>query len=367
MFHKQNPKKDSRLKQSIFSFRRFVHYFLVTGFVITASFLLFFSGSLVEATNNPVIIPDGTANERALRTLFNVLFICIFMTVIDGIRKRIFTHRPVARIIEALRKITQGDFSVRIKPLHQKRDFNEYDIIIEDINKMASELSTIETLKTDFISNVSHEIKTPLAVILNYATILQNEHLSCKERAEYAEGLERASKKLNNLISGILKLNKLENQIIFPDTSKFNLSEQLLQALLIYENQWTEKELKIITDLDESIEIEADEELLFSVWSNLISNAIKFTPKNGSIGVSLSKSVNWAVVSISDTGCGMTKETGIKIFEKFYQGDISHSTEGNGLGLSIVKRVIDIIKGEITVESELGKGSIFTVKIKLHQ
>lgn len=362
---RRNKKKDKRLRDSIFSPWRFFLYFAITGFAVSVSFLLFFSGSLFEGTGNPVLIPDGTVNERALRTLFNILFICLFMSIVDGIRKRIYTRRPVTRILDALSKITSGDFSVRISPLHKKRAFNEYDLIIEDINKMAEELSSTETLKTDFISNVSHEIKTPLAVIHNYSAMLQNPELSEQERIECAQRMQAASKKLGDLISGILKLSKLENQQIYPEKKKFNLSEQLCQAILIYEKNWDEKEIEILTDLDESIFIEGDEELFFTVWSNLVSNAVKFTPKGGKISVNLKKQGNLAVVSIVDNGCGMTKETGRRIFEKFYQGDISRSTEGNGLGLTLVKRIIDITKSEIIVESELGKGSNFTVKINL--
>lgn len=358
---KPGRKKDKRLKDSIFSFWRFAAYFAMSGFAVSVSFLIFFSGHLFEGVNNPVLIPDGTMNERALRTLFNILFICIFMSVFDGIRKRIFTHRPVKRILDALYRITKGDFSVRIKPLHKRRAFNEYDLIIEDINKMASELSTIETLKTDFISNVSHEIKTPLAVIQSYSDILRDKNLTEEERIEYAERLGSASKKLGDLITGILKLNRLENQQIFPEKKKFNLSEQLCQALLIYEKEWDEKNIEIVTDLDENIIIEGDEDLLLTVWSNLISNAVKFTEKGGKITVTLKKQDKRTVVSVSDTGCGMTEETGRRIFEKFYQADSSHATEGNGLGLALIKRIIDITRSEISVESELGKGSCFTV------
>lgn len=358
-------KKDKRLKDSIFSMRRFVLYFALTGFVVSVSFLLFFSSSLILDGNSPVHIPESTLKERALRTLFNILFICLFLSIFDGIRKRIFTQRPVTKIVEALGKITKGDFSVRIKPIHKKRYFNEYDIIIEDINKMAGELSSIETLKTDFISNVSHEIKTPLAVIQNYSAMLQNDSLSLEERKEYARSLERTSKKLSGLITSILRLNKLENQQIFPEAKKYNLSEQLYQAILLFENEWESKELEIITDIEENVQIVANAELLLTVWSNLISNAVKFTDNKGKITVTLKKDGRYAVIRISDTGCGMTKETGLRIFEKFYQGDTSHTTEGNGLGLALVKRVIDITKSEITLESELHKGSTFTVKIKL--
>ncbi len=367
IFRCNRKKKDKRLKDSILSPWRFALYFAITGFAVSVSFFLFFSGSLFDAPNAPVFIPEGTVKERALRTLFNILFICLFMSIVDGIRKRIFNHRPVMRIIDALGKITKGDFSVRIKPLHKKRAFNEYDIIIEDINKMATELSSIETLKTDFISNVSHEIKTPLAVIQSYAEILQDTSLSPEERAECTKSLKVASEKLNSLITSILKLNKLENQQIFTDSKEYNLSEQIRQAVLLFEADWSKKGLEIIIDIEDEITVRADEELLLTVWSNLISNAVKFTEDGGRISISLKKDGKYALAKISDTGCGMTKDTGMRIFEKFYQGDTSHTTEGNGLGLALVKRVIDITKSEITVESELGKGSSFTVKIRLNQ
>lgn len=351
-------KKDKRIKNSIFSFWRFLLYFVLIGFVVTVSFLLFFNSGLLDGIHFPV----DSVKKRAVWTLANILFMCLSISIIDGIRKRIFTQKPVDRILEATHRITNGDFSARIKPLHARKAFNEYDIIIEDFNKMAEELSSIETLKTDFIANVSHELKTPLAVIQNYSTMLQAEDLPEETRLEYAKSLHRASRNLSDLITSILRLNKLENQQIFPQNEKFNLSEQICECMLKFEEQWENKEIDIITELDESIEIEADKELLDIVWSNLLSNAFKFSEKGGTVSVSMKQENKFVFVKIADTGCGMTEETGKHIFEKFYQGDTSHATKGNGLGLALVKRVIDITMGEITVESELGKGSAFTVK-----
>ncbi len=365
IFYIRRKYKDKRLKDSIFSFKRFVIYFFMMCFMVSVSFMLFFSKSMFTQTESPVFIPVETINERAVRTFFNIFFISAFFSTVDGLRKRIFTQKPVHTILDGLKKITDGDFSVRIKPIHKRRAYNEYDLIIEDFNKMAAELSSIETLKTDFISNVSHELKTPLAVIRNYASMLSSGNLSDEDRCEYIEGLSNASKKLNDLITSILKLNKLENQLIFPVVKRYNLSEQLCQALLLFENEWDEKNLTIHTELDESIEIEADEELLLIVWSNLISNAVKFSDNGDSVFVSLKKEGKRAVVTVKDTGCGMDESTGVHIFEKFYQGDTSRATYGNGLGLALVKRVIDITKSEIIVESAPGVGSSFTVKINI--
>lgn len=258
-----------------------------------------------------------------------------------------------------------GDFSVRIKPLHGNDSVNEFDAVIEGINKMAEELSGVETLRTDFIANVSHELKTPLSVIQNYGMLLQSPNLSEEKRIEYAKAITDSSRRLADLIVNILKLNRLENQRIYPDSKPYNLGEQLIECLLSFENIWEKKELKIETDIDEDISIDTDAELLSLVWNNLFSNTVKFTPDNGTISVSLKRENEYAVVKVSDTGCGMSSEVGSHIFEKFYQGDTSHASQGNGLGLALVKRVIDIIEGEISVESAIGKGSTFCIKLKL--
>jgi signal transduction histidine kinase len=222
----------------------------------------------------------------------------------------------------------------------------------------------METLRTDFIANVSHELKTPLAVIQNYGTMLQQPNLSEEDRKDYARTVTNASQRLASLITNILKLNKLENQQIFPKKERFDLGEQLCECLLGFENAWEAKNLEIETDMEDGVNVESDPELLSLVWNNLFSNAIKFTEEGGTIGLKLHIENEHAVVEVSDTGCGISPEVGAHIFEKFYQGDTSHATQGNGLGLALVKRVVDIIEGEISVSSELGKGSTFTVRIK---
>jgi signal transduction histidine kinase len=229
---------------------------------------------------------------------------------------------------------------------------------------MAQELSGTETLRTDFIANVSHELKTPLAVMGNYATMLQRPGITPDERNEYAKAISEAARKLAQLITNILKLNKLENQQIFPQPKEFDLGEQLCECLLSFEDAWEAKNLEIETDIEDDVRIKSDPELLSLVWNNLISNAVKFTPDGGKIGVTLKTEENDVAVSVTDTGCGMNPEVGQHIFEKFYQGDTSHATQGNGLGLALVKRVVDILNGEIGVQSLSGQGSTFTVKFK---
>jgi signal transduction histidine kinase len=239
-----------------------------------------------------------------------------------------------------------------------------FNVIIDYFNRMTEELSGMETLRTDFIANVSHELKTPLAVIQNYGTMLQNPQLPEAERMEYAKSITDASRSLADMVSNILKLNKLENQNIYPDTKTYDLGEQLCECLVTWENVWEQKEIEIEVDVEENVLVKADPELLTLVWNNLFSNAIKFTEPGGKVRVTLNTQGEEAVARISDTGCGISPEVGRHIFEKFYQGDTSHATKGNGLGLALVKRVMDITKGDIQVSSEVGKGSTFTVKLR---
>ena len=271
--------------------------------------------------------------------------------------------RPVRRITAATEKIMLGDFSVRVAPMHGAgmEGFNQ---IGTAINKMAAELSGTETLRTDFIANVSHELKTPLSVMGNYATMLQRPGITREETSEYAKAISEAARRLAQLITNILKLNKLENQQIFPQPKEFDLGEQLCECLLGFEDAWEAKELEIETDIQDDVRIQSDPELLSLVWNNLFSNAVKFTPRGGRITVTLKAREGHVAVSVRDTGCGMTPAVGRHIFEKFYQGDTSHATQGNGLGLALVKRVVDILDGEIGVESLAGQGSTFTVRFR---
>lgn len=272
--------------------------------------------------------------------------------------------RPVRRIINAAEKIMKGDFSVRVQPVLTPDDRDGFNIIIEYFNRMAEELSGLETLRTDFIANVSHELKTPLAVVQNYGTMLQQPGLTEEKRIEYAKAIIDTSRKLADLITNILKLNKLENQQIYPENHIYNLGEQLCECLLDFESVWEQKKIEIFTDIEEEVFIETDAELMSLVWRNLFSNAMKFTEPEGSVYVTLRSENDFAVVEVKDTGCGISPETGKHIFEKFYQGDTSHSTQGNGLGLALVKRVMDIVGGDISVSSEIKKGSTFTVRIR---
>lgn len=345
----------------LYSARRFVLFFLLVSFVVTCCMLLFLFALQKSAE---IDLTKDKIELAAKITFVNVVIISLLFTVIDVIRRWFAVTRPVRHIVGGVEKIMNGDFSARITPLNGLDNRGSFNIIIDCFNHMAEELSGIETLRTDFIANVSHELKTPLAVIQNYGTMLQAPDLPEEQRVEYAKAVTGSSRRLADLITNILKLNRLENQQIYPEKQIYNLGEQLCECLLSFENVWEEKRLDIDTDIEEEVFIESDPELLTLVWSNLFSNAVKFTESGGRVSLSLKTEEGFAVVRVSDTGCGISPEVGSHIFEKFYQGDTSHATQGNGLGLALVKRVTDIIGGEISVVSEAGRGSTFTVRIR---
>lgn len=334
-------------------------FFLTVGFAVSCCMILFLD--TMAATMKLEFTAENITTAAKI-TFGNVLLITLIFGTIDFIRRRIMVDRPVRIITEAAEKIMKGDFSVRIKPI-QGASMEGFNQIVAAINAMTQELAGIETLRTDFIANVSHEMKTPLAVMQNYGTLLQAKELSDEKRIAYAKGITDGSRRLADMMTNILKLNRLENQQIYPQTTEFDLGEQLCECLLQYENVWEKSEIEIDTDIAEDIRVRADAELLSLVWNNLFSNAFKFTEAGGRVSVTLTATGHHAIVKVEDTGCGMSQEVGAHIFEKFYQGDTSHSVQGNGLGLALVKRVVDIMQGEIGVESTLGKGTTFTVRI----
>ena len=347
-----------KISRAIYSYLLF---FFLVAFLVTCTTTLFVH-TLSESLG--ITFTAENIGTAAKLTFANVIVLSILYTVVDLIRRKLTTGRMTKHITEAAQKVVKGDFSVRIAPVNELGADEKFNEIIECFNKMAEELQSVETLRTDFIANVSHEMKTPLAVMQNYGTLLQTPELSEEKRMEYAKGITDNSRRMAEMMTNILKLNRLENQQIYPQVTEYNLGEQLCECLLQYENVWEKKNIEINTELAEDIIVKADAELLSLVWNNLLSNAFKFTEVDGMVSVSLSATEKYAIVKIKDTGCGISPEVGAHIFEKFYQGDTSHSTQGNGLGLALVKRVVDIMQGEIGVESMVGKGTTFTVKIR---
>ena len=351
----------ARLRLVLRFLSHYAVFFLVIGFAITCCTMLFVE-TMAESMH--LLLTSENIEAAAKLTFLNVAILSLLCTAIDWTRRKLTVSRPVKTITDAAQKMMQGDFSVRIPHVH-KADFEDnLNRIIDCFNKMAQELAGTETLRTDFIANVSHELKTPLAVMQNYGTLLQQPNLSEEKRLEYAKAITDASRRLADLIGNILKLNKLENQQIFPAAEKYDLSEQICQCLLGYEDVWERKGLNLETDVEDGVTVCSDSELWSIAWNNLFSNAMKFTPEGGTVSVSLKTEGDAAIVRVADTGCGISQETGRHIFDKFYQGDTSHATQGNGLGLALVRRIIDITGSDISVESKIGKGSAFTVILR---
>jgi len=290
-------------------------------------------------------------------------YMWIFTTVI-GIGIAAYTSTkmlsPILKINDAAKKVSRGDFSVR---LEEKSIAKEIEEIAKSFNIMVKELSNTETLRSDFVSNVSHEFKTPLSAIEGYATLLQDERLNKEEQALYVSRILENTSRLSKLTQSILSLSQLENQEIVLQQELYSLDEQIRRVLLSYEPLWEEKELNIDLAL-ETTTIYGSKSLLAQVWSNLIDNAIKFSRKKGTLFISCWEFDGKVVVRIRDNGIGMSEEVRQHAFDKFYQGERSHTGQGSGLGLALVRRIISLSGGAIELQSKEGKGTEITVTLK---
>jgi len=309
-----------------------------------------------DITNVPVSFIFANIGYWGLMSL-------VFCLITFIIRRNKF-ERPLRILGEAARQVTGGDFSIHIDPIRKNGKKDYVEVMFEDFNTMVAELDSIETLTGDFITNVSHEIKTPLSVIQSYAAALKKEALSEEQRKEYADTIIAASEKLNALVSNILKLSKLENQKITPARDEYDLCGQLTECALAFEDMWEKKGITFTVDMDDRAMILADQTMLEIVWNNLLSNALKFTPPGGAVSLTQASDEDTVTITVSDTGCGMNETTLNRVFDKFYQGDTSHAQEGNGLGLALTLRVVELMDGQISVRSNLGEGSAFTVRLK---
>ena len=267
--------------------------------------------------------------------------------------------RPVDDLIRATERIARGDFSTPVPVRFRK---NQFSRLIDSFNAMERELSGIEIFRKDFIGNVSHEFKTPLNAIRGYVNELSDPTLSRDERDDYIRIITEACDRLTGMTTGILLLSKLENQRFVSDRESFDLTEEIRGAILMQEREWTKKKIELSLDLDETVVYSSNPEMLSHVIENLLSNAIKFCPDEGGIiRISCRREEGGVKIVVSDNGVGMDDETQKHIFEAFYQGDTSHKAEGNGLGLPLVRRIVDLHGGRVDVVSSPGEGATFTV------
>ncbi len=345
----QRFKRDERL-----SFWRSFFYEFNTVFLI-----ILINGAGLVAIFNNIALNEYKVYIKYIIIVGYLLFGCLISSALVYLIRARGQTIKMQNICKAAQKVAAGDFSVRLDVYKDKKRKNEIDILKEDFNTMVTELASIEKLKDNFVADVSHEIKTPLSIIQGYADLLQTSGISDEQRGEYIKLISEQINKLTNLVTNILKLNKIESKEIVCK-EKFSLDEQIRFCILALEDLINEKDIEIEANLDE-VEINSDPVLLELVWNNLFSNALKFTGKGGKISFSLSDQGNVVIATIKDTGCGMSEETCKHIFDKFYQGDTSHSQEGNGLGLALVDRVVSLLDGEIIVSSAIGQGSEFKI------
>ena len=349
--------RDPRVRRRLFSWRMFVLILLVL-LVLSAGNVLLLE-VLLKMEVFSVLASMGVGTYWiAMAVIAAIILHQVSCTKFD---------RPMRRLSRAMKAVAEGDFSVCVRPIHTGSKMDYMDIMFEDFNRMVQELSSIETMKNDFIANVSHEIKTPLAVIGGYAEALERGGLTQAQREEYTRTIASASRSLSTLISNILRLNKLENQEIVPAAKEYDLTRQLSDCALSHEAAWEEKGIEFDAQLEERVMITADESMMELVFNNLLANAIKFTEPGGRVWLRQIERGDTVDVIVADTGCGMDEDTMRRIFDKFYQGDTSHSGEGNGLGLSLVRRVLEICGGQIAVHSRPGEGSEFIVTLRRAQ
>lgn len=287
-----------------------------------------------------------------------LLFISIFFY-----QKKYYYDTPMQKLSQATKKVAEGNFSAYIEPFHKKEKFNYVGVMYEDFNKMVEVLGSNQTLKNDIVGNASHELKAPLSVIQSYATALQKENLSPDYSQDYIETIVEASKNLDTLITNILQLNKLENQEVILDIEEIDFSRHLTEAILKYEKIIEQKNIDLEIEIEDDIYISSNTTMLDIVWNNILSNAIKFTDPNGKIYIKQTSNQKRVSVQIVDNGCGMSQETLSLLYDKFYQGEPSRSSEGNGLGMTMVLRIINLLNGSITVHSKLGEGTKITVEL----
>lgn len=286
--------------------------------------------------------------------------VTIFSIAVNMLFYRLLLRKPIGAIeqlSDATKEIAKGNYDVN---LEEDSRVEELRTMAHNFNLMAAELQSTEILRQDFVANVSHEFKTPLASLEGYATLLQSRNLSEEKRTEYLSKILISTRRLNDLTGNILLLSRLENQQLEVKKELFSLDEQIREIVLVLEHQWSEKNLDLDIDLD-SVDFLGSRELLWEVWQNLIGNAIKFTPAEGTISLRLTEDASGVTAIVSDTGIGMDEETIGRIFEKFYQGDRSHASGGNGLGLPLAREIVALHGGTISVESAPEAGSRFTV------
>ena len=314
---------------------------------------------MVIATAIALMYRVAITDMHMIGVLSMLVPIVVLVTLVNFLFTR-YIYRYLDKISDAMQKVADGDYTVRLDA-EKDQPFRE---LYRNFNTMAEELGGVEMLKNDFINGYAHELRTPITSINGFAEMLLNDDgtLSREEKRSYLEIIASESRRLADLAGNSLLMSKLDSQKIIPDKKPFSLDEQLRRCSILLSGQWTEKELDMTMDLDEAVYV-GDYDLMQHLWINLLTNAVKYTPKGGSITVTLKNEEKFIAVSVADTGKGIPPEDRERIFDKYYQTDKSHSKRGLGLGLAICKRIVQLCNGTLEVESEVGVGSTFTVRL----
>lgn len=292
--------------------------------------------------------------------IITLLAVCAVIGTLISIPINRFFIVPIRKLSEATKTVASGDFSVRVPTANTS---SELSSLVEGFNNMTAELGNTELFRMDFISNFSHEFKTPISSIRGFAKELLYDHtLSEEQKREYISIIFDESERLSHMASDVLLLTNLEHTQYVSNMEVFSVDEQIRRCLLLLEKNWSEKDIEPDLEL-ENANYSFDEELMAHLWLNLLSNAIKFSPKGGRLGVTCKSTEDGVVVTVSDEGCGIPEADIYKIFDRFYQADSSHKSEGNGLGLSLCRRICELCDGKIEVRSELDRGTEFKVTL----
>ena len=352
----QNTTRTDTVKQ-----RRTIRFWfiMITVLIITSAAVL---TALIFVALSFIPFTKSVADAPIYILIPALMLACIIGSAVSAITSRFILSR-LRKIQDGMQRISKGDFSVRVTENDRIGKITELGELETAFNKMAADLDGIELFRNDFINNFSHEFKTPIVSIKGFARQLQSNRLTEEQRREYIDIIASESDRLANMSSNILLLTKLENQQLVSEMTCFSLDEQIRNSIILLESLWTKKNIELDLDCLDEVFFTFNEEMLSHVWINLITNAVNFSHDGGTVRVSLGIKDGNIECSISDNGIGMSDETQSRIFEKFYQGDRSHHSVGNGIGLNIVKRIVTLAGGEILVKSKLGEGSTFTVRL----
>ncbi len=343
-------KEEKRAKTS----RRFWGIFSLSFIVLIMLSEMALAMMLKVFENNPAASEDLLTVPLYIMPFVALAFTGVFLYIM---RKH---EKQSQEIIDSMNKVAEGDYSVRVNGNIRNREFKR---ITENFNKMAKELSSVNTLREDFVREFSHEFKTPISSIYGFASLLLEGGLSEEEQRRFLQIIADESIRLRNLAENTLTLSKLENQQLIGGAESIKLDEQLNECIIQLAADWEKKGLNVSSDL-QSVTVRGNGSLAKQVWMNLISNAIKFTPEGGEVKVGLTKIGDEVEVTVSDTGVGVPEKDTERIFEKYYRADGAKSVDGSGLGLAICKRICTLAGWEISASRKSGGGSVFTVKMK---